>query len=73
MKIDKLTHKEINFICFFCSEKIGDNSFKNKEDLKYLDMEDFFTLLKKNLYKLTKDAQIIAKDLILKKIKFTQL
>ena len=73
MKVDKLTYKEINFICFFCSEKIGDNLFKNKEDLKYLNMDDFFSLLKKDLYKLTKDAQIIAKDLILKKIKFTKL
>jgi hypothetical protein len=67
MQIEKLTPKEINFICFFCNEKIGNGFYRNKTDLKYLNMESFFTLLKKSLYKLTKDTQIIAKNLILKK------
>lgn len=67
MKIDNLTHKEISFICFFCNEKFGGDYFKNKMDLKYLNIEYFFTLLKINLYKLTEDAQIIAKKLMLKK------
>lgn len=66
MDTKNLTNKEFNFISHFYNEKFGYTPFRYKDDLGYLNIKDFFTLLKKDLYKLTIDNQIIAKNLILK-------